>query len=529
MTNTTARQSRLPEAEPCWTPASPSLRPVDSMENVVDESVGHKERAIQKRKETEEYERQKRLWEERERKIKQENMAKIALKEAERRREELMEASTFGSSWNRTLANMIAQKMGPVAVPHQAPVFMTSSGRGTVGSFVPGFAVPVSSTGTSQSLAAMQGLQLSSTSVHGITAAHANQRTEPCFSYARTAACRFGTSCTCRHPPAPLASKTLLIRNLFNVDRRTLPADLDDALEHDDDEEEQRYAAFFSDMMIEFAKFGTIVQFKVCRNEATHLRGNMYIQYAAETEAATAVRSTRGRWYASKRLLPELVDISNWREAVCGMFERAVAGKGGGGCTKGAACNLLHVYQNPGGAYQPALAPPPISIPQQTTAAASEHQQNQVIGNNGDSSATLNNRRGHQEQAYRRPHSRTRSRGRLGSREREHASRDRRSRSPYRRTRDEARDYHSQRSVGNEGSSDRRTHQRHAYAKREYQHHRNSRDSRRQHSRYGADDDDDGDDNGRSHAGGDGTHRRSRPQRRRQDRSRSREHTRSRE
>jgi hypothetical protein len=48
-----------------------------------------------------------------------------------------------------------------------------------------------------------------------------------------------------------------------------------------------------------------------------HLRGNVYIEYRREEEAAYAIRQLRGRWYAGKRLFPELVTMSHWSDIVC--------------------------------------------------------------------------------------------------------------------------------------------------------------------------------------------------------------------
>ncbi|KAI9594701.1 hypothetical protein BDF19DRAFT_444575 [Syncephalis fuscata] len=69
--------------------------------------------------------------------------------------------------------------------------------------------------------------------------------------------------------------------------------------------------------MSELVKYGTIKHFKVCRNEVDHLRGNVYIEYNEEEDAARAVRQLRGRWYAGKRLFPELIHLTSWQEAIC--------------------------------------------------------------------------------------------------------------------------------------------------------------------------------------------------------------------
>ncbi|KAI8057710.1 hypothetical protein BDF22DRAFT_662074 [Syncephalis plumigaleata] len=237
-----------------------------------------------------EYERQKKQWETREREIEQANQARKAAEEARQRREEQA-----------------------IVVP---------SGQGSTSVFEPGRVHHTTSSATTTSNETLD-----------------NPSIPICPSYAKTASCRFGIQCSLRHPPPPLSSKRLLIRGLFATDRRALPADLDDALEHDDDEEEQRYQHFYLDLVAELAKYGSITQFKVCRNKVDHLRGNVYIEYNREEEAAYAIRQLRGRWYAGKRLFPELVTMSPWSDIICTNNER-------GNCIKGDhQCQLLHIYR----------------------------------------------------------------------------------------------------------------------------------------------------------------------------------------
>ncbi|RUS20421.1 hypothetical protein BC937DRAFT_95259 [Endogone sp. FLAS-F59071] len=109
----------------------------------------------------------------------------------------------------------------------------------------------------------------------------------------------------------------------------------------------RHFNEWFEDVHTEFSKFGRLVQFKVCRNHSSHLRGNLYIQYATETAAAAALEATQGRWFGGRQLTCEYVPLTKWKVAICGQFDR-------GQCPKLKLCNYLHPYRNPGGLYRDA-------------------------------------------------------------------------------------------------------------------------------------------------------------------------------
>ena len=69
-------------------------------------------------------------------------------------------------------------------------------------------------------------------------------------------------------------------------------------------------------------KLGEIIQFKVSKNHANHLRGNVYIQFKDQQIAGQAYESLLGRFYAAKQLFPEFVPITKWKNAICGLYEK---------------------------------------------------------------------------------------------------------------------------------------------------------------------------------------------------------------
>ncbi|KAK3734361.1 hypothetical protein QZH41_016664, partial [Actinostola sp. cb2023] len=169
-----------------------------------------------------------------------------------------------------------------------------------------------------------------------------------CSFYLKTGACRFGERCSRAHPRLP-ASVTLLIPHMYQDIRLSQTmldeADHDTGLEFDDEEANERYKAFFDDVLAEFEKAGRVVQFKVCCNHEPHLRGNVYVQFSSENETAQAFAAFNGRWYAGRQLSCEYSPVTKWRSAICGFFTR-------NRCPRGKNCNFLHVYRNPGNAFR---------------------------------------------------------------------------------------------------------------------------------------------------------------------------------
>lgn len=118
-------------------------------------------------------------------------------------------------------------------------------------------------------------------------------------------------------------------------------------LQYTDEEVLQNYEEFFEDVHGEFLKHGEIVNFKVCRNESSHLRGNVYVQFQSVDSALTAYSALNGRFYASKQITCEFVVVTRWRAALCGEYMRSHHKV----CSHGTACNFLHCFKNPCGLY----------------------------------------------------------------------------------------------------------------------------------------------------------------------------------
>lgn len=96
---------------------------------------------------------------------------------------------------------------------------------------------------------------------------------EACRMFARTGACRFGDDkCAHNHRRARV-SKVLLVPHLFV---------LAVAAEKRAADEEKEYANFFWDILPEVHEMGAVTQFRVCRNRAPHLAGNLLMEFDSE-------------------------------------------------------------------------------------------------------------------------------------------------------------------------------------------------------------------------------------------------------
>ncbi|KAH0731817.1 hypothetical protein KY289_003005 [Solanum tuberosum] len=166
-----------------------------------------------------------------------------------------------------------------------------------------------------------------------------------CPFHLKTGACRFGLRCSRVHF-YPDKSCTLLMKNMYCGPG--FAWEQDEGLEYTDEEVECSFEEFYEDVHTEFLKFGEIINFKVCRNSSSHLRGNVYVHYKDIDSAVLAYHSINGRYFASKQITCEFVSVTKWKVAICGEFMKSKLKS----CSRGTACNFIHCFRNPGGDYE---------------------------------------------------------------------------------------------------------------------------------------------------------------------------------
>lgn len=81
---------------------------------------------------------------------------------------------------------------------------------------------------------------------------------------------------------------------------------------------------------------------QVSRNWAPQLAGNVYVQYASAASAAAALERLPEEVIpmAGQRATCHLCLITDWRQTLCGRFER-------GHCDQGKRCPFVHAFRNP--------------------------------------------------------------------------------------------------------------------------------------------------------------------------------------
>lgn len=155
---------------------------------------------------------------------------------------------------------------------------------------------------------------------------------------------RYGNACSKNHRRIFL-SKVILIPGFyshFSLEKNSAEYDTDVALEFESSETWHHFYEFYEDVISELESFGRIKILKCCCNMEIHLRGNLYVEYYTEREAARAWRNLKGRWYGGKQLNCEFVNLTSWRSSVCGIAK----------CPKGRKfCNFLHTFRNPHNKY----------------------------------------------------------------------------------------------------------------------------------------------------------------------------------
>ncbi|XP_066582180.1 U2 small nuclear ribonucleoprotein auxiliary factor 35 kDa subunit-related protein 2 [Prorops nasuta] len=166
---------------------------------------------------------------------------------------------------------------------------------------------------------------------------------EACPFFTKTGACRYGDNCSRNHRRVCLSNVILIpaFYSHFSLEKNAAEYDTDISLEYESSEMRAHYREFYKDVVPELENFGKIRNIKCCCNTELHLRGNLYVEYYSERDAARALRGLKGRWYAGRRLNCEFSNISSWRGAVCGMQK----------CPKGRTCNFLHTLRNPHNEY----------------------------------------------------------------------------------------------------------------------------------------------------------------------------------
>ena len=97
-----------------------------------------------------------------------------------------------------------------------------------------------------------------------------------------------------------------------------------------------QFEDFYEEVFLELTKHGEIKDMIVCDNLGDHLIGNVYVKFASEEQAESAMKSLSGKYYSGKPIVGEYSPVTDFRESRCRQFEK-------GSCDRGGFCNFMHL------------------------------------------------------------------------------------------------------------------------------------------------------------------------------------------
>ncbi|XP_075489863.1 splicing factor U2af small subunit B-like [Primulina tabacum] len=156
-----------------------------------------------------------------------------------------------------------------------------------------------------------------------------------CPFYFKIGACRHGDRCSRLHTK-PSISPTLLLSNMYQrPDMITPGVDAQGQL-IDPEKMQEHFEDFYEDLFEELNKHGEIESLNICDNLADHMVGNVYVQFREEEQAANALNSLTGRFYAGRPIIVDFSPVTDFREATCRQYEENI-------CNRGGYCNFMHL------------------------------------------------------------------------------------------------------------------------------------------------------------------------------------------
>ncbi|GLJ54709.1 hypothetical protein SUGI_1175230 [Cryptomeria japonica] len=156
-----------------------------------------------------------------------------------------------------------------------------------------------------------------------------------CPFYFKIGACRHGDRCSRLHT-RPSISPTILLSNMYQRPDMVTPGMDIQGQAMDPRKIQEHFEDFYEDLFEELSKYGEIESLNICDNLADHMVGNVYVQFREEEQAATALRSLQGRFYAGRPIIVDFSPVTDFREATCRQYEENT-------CNRGGYCNFMHL------------------------------------------------------------------------------------------------------------------------------------------------------------------------------------------
>eukprot|EP00835_Amoeboradix_gromovi_P000772 NODE_29_length_33183_cov_0.333666.p6 type:complete len:337 gc:universal NODE_29_length_33183_cov_0.333666:22642-21632(-) len=149
-----------------------------------------------------------------------------------------------------------------------------------------------------------------------------------CSFYYKIGACRHGDRCSRKHT-RPNFSPTVVLYNIYANPKN-------DALKLKNEQLQQHFDMFYTDMFIEMSKYGYIDELVICDNICDHLIGNVFCKYRFDEDAKKAQQALDNRYYAARPIYAELSPVVSFRDALCKQHDDGL-------CARGKMCNFMHL------------------------------------------------------------------------------------------------------------------------------------------------------------------------------------------
>ena len=151
-----------------------------------------------------------------------------------------------------------------------------------------------------------------------------------CPFFYRIGACRHGDRCSRNHL-RPHFSVTLMVPHMYapSVAVPSVPTS-ESAASHyfDSMPDAEEFVDFWEDVLDELERYGRVDDMLVLQNAGEHMHGNTYIKFHSESEAESAKQHIESRYYRGRLLQPEYSPVTDFSEAVCGMFKHGFCERG---------------------------------------------------------------------------------------------------------------------------------------------------------------------------------------------------------
>ena len=153
-----------------------------------------------------------------------------------------------------------------------------------------------------------------------------------CPFFYRIGACRHGDRCSRSHL-RPHFSVTLMVPHMYHPTAAVpaVPTSESAALSaryFDSMPDAAEFVDFWEDVLDEMEQVGRVDDMLVLQNAGEHMHGNTYIRFHSEAEADAAKAHMAGRYYQGHLLQPEYSPVTDFSEAVCGMFKHGFCERG---------------------------------------------------------------------------------------------------------------------------------------------------------------------------------------------------------